>query len=57
MKTFEGKVIKSDYGDCKPDWHWWISDSEHNTDDGEFLMRELKNIGEGKRVRIIIEEI
>jgi len=57
MKTFEGIIIKSDYGDYKPDLHWQIFNSELDKDDGEFLEEELRKIGKGKRVCVMIEEI
>ena len=57
MKTFEGTIIKSDYGDCKPCIVWWIKDKEHDMDDGEFLAYELERIGEGKKVRLTLEEM
>ena len=57
MKTFEGTIIKSDYGDCNPDIVWWIKNEEQDIDDGEFLEFELKLIGEGKKVRLTLEEI
>jgi len=57
MKTFEGEIIKSDYGDCKPVWNWWVKNREMDIDDGEFLQAELEKIGVGKKVRITVEVI
>jgi len=57
MKTFEGIIIKSDYGDCEPDIVWWIKNQERNMNDGRFLESELQLIGEGKKVRLTLEEI
>jgi len=57
MKVFEGTIIKSDYGDCAPFIVWWIKNQERNMNDGRFLESELQLIGEGKKVRLTLEEI
>lgn len=57
MNTFEGEIIKSDYGLDTPIFAWWVKNKEQDIDDGEFAHQVLSKIGEGKKVRITIDEI
>ena len=57
MEVFEGKIIKSDYGLDSSLITWWIKNEDQDIDDGEFCNQILEKIGEGKRVRLTLEEI
>ena len=50
---FEGKIIKSDYSNCgPPQYTWWVDGAFDDLHEAVF-----EKIGEGKEVRITIEEI